>query len=119
MACREVISHRVTGLGFGFYTPEETKQLSVKKITVPYVFDNLNQPIPDGLYDKAMGPIDPFERCVREPETPQNCVHSHVVHARTAVKPALCRSRIVWAIWVTSNSLSRYVYGLPVWAGIE
>jgi DNA-directed RNA polymerase I subunit RPA1 len=57
-----VINKRVGSIGFGFFTGDEIKRLSVKHITVPYAFDNLDQPVPSGLYDRALGPLGKFDR---------------------------------------------------------
>lgn len=45
-------------VGFSFYSDEEKHAISVKHITSPILFDNLKKPIPGGLYDAALGPID-------------------------------------------------------------
>jgi hypothetical protein len=37
----------------------QVKKLSVKQITSPVVFDNVQNAIPGGLYDPAMGPYNP------------------------------------------------------------
>lgn len=36
--------------------PQQVRKLSVKRITSPITFDNMGHPVPDGLYDPAMGP---------------------------------------------------------------
>lgn len=54
----KVISKQVAGLAFSFYSPEEIKRLSVKQITLPESFDKEGQPVPYGLYDPALGPLD-------------------------------------------------------------
>ena len=36
----------------------QVKRLSVKRIVSPLIFDNLKNPVVDGLYDPALGPID-------------------------------------------------------------
>lgn len=43
---------------FTFYRAEEVRKISVKKITKPDIFDVKYNPVPDGLYDAAMGPIN-------------------------------------------------------------
>ena len=35
----------------------------MKQLTNPTLLDNLNHPLPDGLYDPALGPIDMHSRC--------------------------------------------------------
>lgn len=59
----ETIRHQVQGVGFGFYSADEVKKLSVKRITSPHVFDPFGLPLVGGLYDPAMGPIAKFEDC--------------------------------------------------------
>lgn len=36
--------------------PAQVRKLSVKRVTSPITFDNMGHPVPDGLYDPAMGP---------------------------------------------------------------
>jgi hypothetical protein len=43
---------------FGFYTEEEVKKISVKKLTKPDRLDAKNCPVPGGLLDPAMGPAN-------------------------------------------------------------
>lgn len=45
----------IKNVHFSVFTPEEIKRLAVKRICVPLSFDSLGHPIPNGLYDKAMG----------------------------------------------------------------
>jgi hypothetical protein len=42
----------------------QVRRLSVKRIMSPIARDNLGYPVPGGLYDPAMGPLTPGERCV-------------------------------------------------------
>jgi DNA-directed RNA polymerase I subunit RPA1 len=49
---------QVYGIKFGLYTPEELKRISVKPITMDFVLDSNQIPIPDGLYDPSLGPFD-------------------------------------------------------------
>jgi len=50
----EIVSSRVVGTWFGFYTGDEIKRMSVKRITNPIALDDLNLPLPGGLYDPAL-----------------------------------------------------------------
>lgn len=43
---------------FRFMLDEEVRRQSVVKITNPDLLDILDKPIPGGLYDPAMGPLD-------------------------------------------------------------
>lgn len=45
----------ITSVSFGFLSAKEIKNLSVKQITSPEVFDNLGHPISGGLYDLSLG----------------------------------------------------------------
>ena len=54
----QAIEHGITRVGFGFMSEAEIRALSVKRITSPHVFDNLDMPVPNGLYDPALGPIN-------------------------------------------------------------
>jgi hypothetical protein len=37
----------------------QARKLSVKRITATEILDRLDNAVPDGLYDPAMGPTDP------------------------------------------------------------
>jgi hypothetical protein len=56
-----VIRDEVKATAFSFYTAEEIKKISVKRILTTASLDVLGNPIPGGLYDPAMGPINRFE----------------------------------------------------------
>jgi DNA-directed RNA polymerase I subunit RPA1 len=43
--------------------PPQILKLSVKRIVNPHTYDNLKQPVADGLYDAALGPTDTNGRC--------------------------------------------------------
>ncbi|KAI1321572.1 hypothetical protein EDD11_003052 [Mortierella claussenii] len=53
----------VTSVAFSFYNAEEIKQISVKQIVNPVLFDNLNHPTKGGLYDPALGPFSKHHVC--------------------------------------------------------
>ncbi|KAL0453073.1 UNVERIFIED_CONTAM: DNA-directed RNA polymerase I subunit [Sesamum latifolium] len=53
----------VEAVRFGFMTDEEVRRHSVVKITNPNLLDILEKPIPGGLYDPAMGPLDENSPC--------------------------------------------------------
>ncbi|KAL5035929.1 hypothetical protein BDEG_23884 [Batrachochytrium dendrobatidis JEL423] len=50
------VSAEVRSVHFSFYSPQDLRKLSVKQITNPIIFDNLDHPTPQGLYDSALGP---------------------------------------------------------------
>jgi hypothetical protein len=56
-----VIRDEVKATAFSFYTAEEVKKISVKRILTTASLDVLGNPIPGGLYDPAMGPLNRFE----------------------------------------------------------
>ncbi len=53
-----VIYKSVQSVAFSFFSEDEIRRLSVKRISSPGSFDQLGQPVPGGLYDPAMGPTD-------------------------------------------------------------
>ncbi len=69
------ITKRLNGIIFGFYEPNEIKKLSVKEITNPLAFDQINRPLPNGLYDPALGvsPYEKFSRCTTCGQEGLNC----------------------------------------------
>ncbi|KAJ7566178.1 hypothetical protein O6H91_02G091400 [Diphasiastrum complanatum] len=60
----EVVSQVVESVNFSFYTDEEVRAISVKKITNPILLDNLGNPVAGGLYDSALGPLDLQGSCI-------------------------------------------------------
>lgn len=58
----EAVAKQISAVSFGFYTEDEVRAISVKKITSPILFDNLRNPVADGLYDSALGPLDSKDR---------------------------------------------------------
>ena len=59
-----LVLREAKGVGFGFYTSDEMRKLSVKEITCPDQRDTMNRPLEGGLYDPALGPTDHYESCV-------------------------------------------------------
>ncbi|KAG0308698.1 hypothetical protein BGZ98_007169 [Dissophora globulifera] len=53
----------VTSVAFSFYDADEIKQISVKQIVNPVLFDNLNHPTKGGLYDPTLGPFSKHHVC--------------------------------------------------------
>ncbi|KAF2676541.1 DNA-directed RNA polymerase I subunit RPA1 [Lentithecium fluviatile CBS 122367] len=49
------VSSAIDGVEFGFFTAEDIRTLSVKRITNPTTFDSLLHPVPGGLHDSALG----------------------------------------------------------------
>jgi len=59
----QVVGATLHGVGFGFYSDREAQSLSVCALTNPQTFDVLGNPLPGGLYDPSLGPIDFQARC--------------------------------------------------------
>lgn len=45
-------------VSFRFFTKDEVRKHSVMKITNPVLLDSVERPVPGGLYDPALGPLD-------------------------------------------------------------
>ena len=58
-----VVSKEIASASFSFYDADEVRRISVKRITNPVLFDGLNNAVPDGLYDPALGPTDAKATC--------------------------------------------------------
>lgn len=56
-------SEAVEAVHFSFMTDEEVRRHSVVKVTSPNLLDGLQLPVPNGLYDPAMGPLDHYSQC--------------------------------------------------------
>ena len=52
---------QIDGLQFGAFSEAEIRALSVCAITNPTAFDTLMHPTKGGLYDPALGPVDPIQ----------------------------------------------------------
>ncbi|KAJ1627574.1 hypothetical protein T492DRAFT_565549, partial [Pavlovales sp. CCMP2436] len=79
------VTHEVTACRFSFYSTSQLRAASVKSITSSHLLDALNQPVPNGLYDPKMGPIDAFTtRCVTCNLTFKDCP-GHLGHIELAV----------------------------------
>ena len=84
MALSGVIASEVVGLWTGFYTVDEIRKMSVKKITNPVSMDNLGAPIRDGLYDPSLGPLEQYDICETCGLIYEHCP-GHVGHIELAV----------------------------------
>lgn len=51
------VNAQVASISFGNYTTEEIRQLSVKEIIEPALFDATGSPVPSGPHDPALGPL--------------------------------------------------------------
>lgn len=57
------VSKEIDTVSFSFYSADEVKNLSVKKITNPTLFDAMGYPVTNGLYDMALGPLNEKYTC--------------------------------------------------------
>ncbi|KAK3014927.1 hypothetical protein RJ639_009943 [Escallonia herrerae] len=51
-------SESVEAVRFSFMTDEEVRKHSVLKVTNPVLLNTMEKPVPGGLYDPALGPLD-------------------------------------------------------------
>lgn len=61
----QVIYKVIDAVDFSFYDHEEVHAISVKHVSNPVLFDNLKNPVPGGLYDQTLGPLDRYGTYVR------------------------------------------------------
>ncbi|ONL97766.1 DNA-directed RNA polymerase I subunit 1 isoform X1 [Zea mays] len=59
----QAASEEVDSIHFSFYSDDEIKRISIKKITKSERLDAKNLPVPGGLLDPAMGPINDIDIC--------------------------------------------------------
>lgn len=57
----QAASEEVDSIHFSFYSDDEIKRISVKKITKSECLDAKNLPVPGGLLDPAMGPTNDID----------------------------------------------------------
>lgn len=57
----QAASEEVNSIHFSFYSDDEIKRISIKKITKSERLDAKNLPVPGGLLDPAMGPINDID----------------------------------------------------------
>ncbi|KAL7584596.1 hypothetical protein Lser_V15G42528 [Lactuca serriola] len=79
----EGASEIVEGVRFSFMTDEEVRKHSVLKITNPILLDSVGRPMPGGLYDPLLGPMDeqaPCKSCGQQSfQCPGHCGHIDLV----------------------------------------
>ncbi|GFY98256.1 nuclear RNA polymerase A1 [Actinidia rufa] len=77
------VSESVEAVRFSFMKDEEVRRHSVVKITNPILLDSVVRPVPAGLYDPAMGPLDDHSPCKscgqRSFHCPGHCGHIDLV----------------------------------------
>ena len=79
-----LIKKEIVSTSFSFYDAEEARRISVKRISNPVLFDALNNPVQDGLYDPALGPIDKKGSCATCRLSAMHCP-GHFGHIELAV----------------------------------
>ncbi|KAG0167267.1 hypothetical protein DFQ28_004559 [Apophysomyces sp. BC1034] len=57
------IGAEIDSVSFSFYEPSEIRQISVKQIVNPVLFDTLGHPTKGGLYDSSLGPYTKTQLC--------------------------------------------------------
>lgn len=80
------ISRRLNGILFGFYTPEEVRDMSAVEVKALSAFDQFGTPLKEGLYDPRMG-LSPYERntrCVTCGQDSEGCP-GHIGHMELVV----------------------------------
>uniref|UniRef100_A0A5B7B2D8 DNA-directed RNA polymerase subunit n=1 Tax=Davidia involucrata TaxID=16924 RepID=A0A5B7B2D8_DAVIN len=79
----EGMSEIVEAVRLSFMTDEEVRRHSVVKITNPILLDSVERPVPGGLYDPAMGPLDDQTLCKsccqRSFHCPGHCGHIDLI----------------------------------------
>ena len=79
-----LVKKEILSTSFSFYDAEEARRISVKRISNPVLFDALNNPVQDGLYDPALGPIDKKGSCATCRLSAMHCP-GHFGHIELAV----------------------------------
>ncbi|XP_010546965.1 PREDICTED: DNA-directed RNA polymerase I subunit 1 [Tarenaya hassleriana] len=73
----------VEAVKFSFMTDEEVRKHSFLKVTSPILLDNVERPVPGGLYDPILGPLDdrtPCKSCgLLRLSCPGHCGHIELV----------------------------------------
>lgn len=83
-----------TAITLGWYTPREIQRLSVCEITTPVSFDAFGHPVPDGLYDPRMGPLERTTGCATCGASELRCPghFGHIRLSRPVLSPLLFES---------------------------
>ena len=77
----EVIDKQVAGVSFGFYTADDVLNLSAAAVLHPHTFDSMHNPVPSGLYDPRLGPLNPTDKCATCGQGAKECL-GHMGHIR-------------------------------------
>ncbi|KAF3442582.1 hypothetical protein FNV43_RR16498 [Rhamnella rubrinervis] len=83
MAQSEGVTESVEAVQFSFMTDEDVRKHSVLKVTNPNLLDSVGRPLPGGLYDPAMGPLEEMTPCktcgLRSVNCPGHCGHIDLI----------------------------------------
>ncbi|CAN6216331.1 unnamed protein product, partial [Urochloa humidicola] len=90
----EAASEEVDSIHFSFYSDDEIKRISVKNITKSERLDAKNIPVPGGLLDPAMGPINDTDICKSCGQQSVHCPghFGHIELAKPLFNPLLFMS---------------------------
>lgn len=78
-------------ISLGWYSPKEIQEISCCEVSVPLSFDAFCHPVPDGLYDQRMGPLDAKQQCHTCQLSHLHCPghFGHIVLNRQVLHPLL------------------------------
>ncbi len=75
----------ITQTSFQLFTPDEVRRVSVCSVVNMEALDRSKLPIKGGLYDSAMGPLDPLRQPPRN--SPVMRTQNMVSHAHVSLSP--------------------------------
>jgi len=84
MAIEETLHKIVDEIGFGLFSPQEIRKISVVEIQTPDTYDEDGAPITAGLMDGRLGTLEPRQRCKTCGNTAIRCP-GHFGHIELAV----------------------------------
>ena len=84
MAIEEVLHKVVDEVGFGLFSPQNVRKLSVVEVQTPDTYDEDGAPITSGLMDGRLGTLEPRQRCKTCGNTAIRCP-GHFGHIELAV----------------------------------
>ncbi|KAH0918882.1 hypothetical protein HID58_026542 [Brassica napus] len=97
----EGASQVVKSVRFSFMTEQDVRNHSVMKVTNPVLLDTVERPVPGGLYDPLMGPLDdktPCKTCSRiSLFCPGHCGHIELVDGCVSQLKVIIKGDIVAA----------------------
>jgi len=84
MALEEIVHKIVDEIGFGLFSPQDIRKLSVVEVQTPDTYDEDGAPITAGLMDGRLGTLEPRQRCKTCGNTAIRCP-GHFGHIELAV----------------------------------